>query len=221
MHFNLSGFSLTAFLLPPPSVPRCQGVGMANKGPSYGLSRQVQDKIDSKYDPELEQILVEWINRQCGSGVGKPEPGKLGFQAWLKDGCVSTNLHASGHCMYRQYKMMCFIRVYGPLYWKITFPFHVLTPHIIFISPDSEPAGEQPVCWRQTREEDPKLIHGLQTNGADFPVPESSRGIRRQQDGHVPNRGSLGRSANCKRCKHFTEEDKTQLGSQDVTLCLQ
>lgn len=65
---------------------------MANKGPSYGLSRQVQDKIDSKYDPELEQILVEWITRQCGSGVGRPEPGKLGFQAWLKDGCVSTNL---------------------------------------------------------------------------------------------------------------------------------
>lgn len=63
---------------------------MANKGPSYGLSRQVQDKIDSKYDPELEQILVEWISRQCGSDVGKPEPGKMGFQAWLKDGCVST-----------------------------------------------------------------------------------------------------------------------------------
>lgn len=67
-----------------------QGVGMANKGPSYGLSRQVQDKIDSKYDPELEQILVEWITRQCGSGVGRPEAGKLGFQAWLKDGCVSA-----------------------------------------------------------------------------------------------------------------------------------
>lgn len=63
---------------------------MANKGPSYGMSRQVQDKIDSKYDPELEQILVEWINRQCGSGVGRPECGKMGFQAWLKDGCVSA-----------------------------------------------------------------------------------------------------------------------------------
>ena len=62
---------------------------MANKGPSYGMSRQVQDKIDSKYDPELEQILVEWITRQCGSGVGRPEPGKTGFQTWLKDGCVS------------------------------------------------------------------------------------------------------------------------------------
>lgn len=99
---------------------------MANKGPSYGLSRQVQDKIESKYDPELEQILVEWISRQCGSIVGRPEPGKLGFQAWLKDGCVSTNLHVfdsllftmfklssynvdfgSGHCIYRQYNIIC------------------------------------------------------------------------------------------------------------------
>uniref|UniRef100_A0A673GF76 Transgelin n=1 Tax=Sinocyclocheilus rhinocerous TaxID=307959 RepID=A0A673GF76_9TELE len=67
---------------------------MANKGPSYGMSRQVQDKIEQKYDPELEVRLVEWIVTQCGSGVGKPEAGKLGFQAWLKDGCVShTNIN--------------------------------------------------------------------------------------------------------------------------------
>ncbi|KAM3874837.1 transgelin [Diretmus argenteus] len=65
---------------------------MANKGPSYGMSRQVQDKIDSKYDPELELLLVEWISLQCGAGVGKPEAGKLGFQAWLKDGCVLSEL---------------------------------------------------------------------------------------------------------------------------------
>ncbi|XP_059930103.1 transgelin [Gadus macrocephalus] len=69
-----------------------QGAGMANKGPSYGMSRQVADKIASKYDPELEQILVEWLSRQCGSGVGKPEAGKIGFQAWLKDGCVLSEL---------------------------------------------------------------------------------------------------------------------------------
>ncbi|XP_073718732.1 transgelin isoform X1 [Misgurnus anguillicaudatus] len=66
--------------------------GMANKGPSYGLSRQVQDKIEQKYDGELEGRLVEWIVAQCGSGVGKPEPGKLGFQTWLKDGCVLCEL---------------------------------------------------------------------------------------------------------------------------------
>ncbi|XP_068601989.1 transgelin [Brachionichthys hirsutus] len=65
---------------------------MANKGPSFGLSRQIQDKINSKYDPELELILVEWITRQCSSDVGKPEPGKMEFQAWLKDGCVLSEL---------------------------------------------------------------------------------------------------------------------------------
>lgn len=65
---------------------------MANKGPSYGMSRQVQDKIDKKYDPELEAMLVEWIAAQCGAGVGKPEEGKMGFQAWLKDGVVLSEL---------------------------------------------------------------------------------------------------------------------------------
>ncbi|XP_076000143.1 transgelin isoform X1 [Genypterus blacodes] len=68
-----------------------KGVGMANKGPAFGMSRQVQEKIDSKYDPELELILVEWISRQC-AGVSKPEEGKLGFQSWLKDGCVLSEL---------------------------------------------------------------------------------------------------------------------------------
>lgn len=63
---------------------------MANKGPAYGLSREVQSKIDKKYDPELEEKLVEWIIAQCGSVVGQPEAGKTGFQKWLKDGCVSV-----------------------------------------------------------------------------------------------------------------------------------
>lgn len=63
---------------------------MANKGPSYGLSRQVQDKIDKKYDPDLEVRLVEWIAAQCGPGVGQPGAGKQGFQDWLKDGVVSS-----------------------------------------------------------------------------------------------------------------------------------
>lgn len=63
---------------------------MANRGPSYGLSREVQQKIDRQYDPELEQILVRWILAQCGGDVAQPAPGKDGFQQWLKDGTVST-----------------------------------------------------------------------------------------------------------------------------------
>ncbi|KAK3509228.1 hypothetical protein QTP70_025591 [Hemibagrus guttatus] len=65
---------------------------MANKGPSYGLSREVQSKIDKKYDPELEDRLIDWIIAQCGPSVGKPQPGKQGFQTWLKDGCILCEL---------------------------------------------------------------------------------------------------------------------------------
>ncbi|XP_029304653.1 transgelin-like [Cottoperca gobio] len=61
---------------------------MSNRGPAFGMSREVQSKIDKKYDPELEERLVEWIVAQCGSGVDKPEPGKTEFQNWLKNGCV-------------------------------------------------------------------------------------------------------------------------------------
>ncbi|XP_028839267.1 transgelin-like [Denticeps clupeoides] len=65
---------------------------MANKGPAYGLSREVQSKIDKKYDPDLEERLVDWIVAQCGGEVSKPAEGKTGFQNWLKDGCVLSML---------------------------------------------------------------------------------------------------------------------------------
>ncbi|KAM3601339.1 uncharacterized protein V6R79_010930 [Siganus canaliculatus] len=64
---------------------------MANRGPSYGLTREVQNKIDKKYDQELEERLVEWIMAQC-PGVARPEAGKTGFQNWLKDGSVLCEL---------------------------------------------------------------------------------------------------------------------------------
>lgn len=65
---------------------------MANKGPSYGMSREVQSKIEKKYDEELEERLVEWIVVQCGPDVGRPDRGRLGFQVWLKNGVVSGTL---------------------------------------------------------------------------------------------------------------------------------
>lgn len=85
---------------------------MANKGPSYGLSRDVQSKIEKKYDDELEERLVEWIVAQCGAGVGRPERGRLGFQVWLKNGVVSADwlplLYGGGHAI-------CWL----PLHWAI------------------------------------------------------------------------------------------------------
>lgn len=62
---------------------------MANRGPSYGLSREVQEKIEQKYDPDLEQRLVDWIVAQCGGNLEKPQPGRENFQKWLMDGTVS------------------------------------------------------------------------------------------------------------------------------------
>lgn len=69
---------------------------MANRGPSYGLSREVQQKIDRQYDPELEQVLVRWMMGQCGGDIPQPAPGRDGFQQWLKDGTVSPREGSPG-----------------------------------------------------------------------------------------------------------------------------
>ncbi|KAF4008909.1 hypothetical protein G4228_000474 [Cervus hanglu yarkandensis] len=82
-HFLSSIAMFGSFLLP---------ANMANKGPSYGMSREVQSKIEKKYDEELEERLVEWIVVQCGPDVGRPDRGRLGFQVWLKNGVILSKL---------------------------------------------------------------------------------------------------------------------------------
>uniref|UniRef100_K7F296 Transgelin n=1 Tax=Pelodiscus sinensis TaxID=13735 RepID=K7F296_PELSI len=65
---------------------------MANKGPSYGLSRDVQSKIEKKYDDELEEGLVEWIVGQCGPGGGRPDRGRPEAGCWLLGTVVLSEL---------------------------------------------------------------------------------------------------------------------------------
>ncbi|XP_076867626.1 transgelin-3a [Brachyhypopomus gauderio] len=65
---------------------------MANRGPSYGLSREVQEKIEQKYDTDLEARLVDWIMLQCGDDLVRPEPGRQNFQTWLMDGTILCRL---------------------------------------------------------------------------------------------------------------------------------
>ncbi|XP_028839105.1 transgelin-3a isoform X2 [Denticeps clupeoides] len=65
---------------------------MANRGPSYGLSREVQEKIEQKYDADLESRLVDWILAQCGGNLERPAPGKQNFQDWLMDGTILCRL---------------------------------------------------------------------------------------------------------------------------------
>uniref|UniRef100_A0A8C2LI28 Calponin-homology (CH) domain-containing protein n=1 Tax=Cricetulus griseus TaxID=10029 RepID=A0A8C2LI28_CRIGR len=59
---------------------------MANQGPAYDLSREVQQKIEKQYDADLEQILIQWITTQCR------KTGHGNFQYWLKDGTVLCEL---------------------------------------------------------------------------------------------------------------------------------
>lgn len=80
--------TLQALLPPQPPLP----FGMANRGPAYGLSREVQQKIEKQYDADLEQILIQWITTQCRKDVGRPQPGRENFQNWLKDGTVLCEL---------------------------------------------------------------------------------------------------------------------------------
>ncbi|KAF6306003.1 calponin 2 [Rhinolophus ferrumequinum] len=57
-----------------------------NKGPSYGLSAEVKNRLLSKYDPQKEVELRSWIEGLTGMSIG-PD-----FQKGLKDGIILCTL---------------------------------------------------------------------------------------------------------------------------------
>ncbi|XP_040595044.1 calponin-2 isoform X1 [Mesocricetus auratus] len=57
-----------------------------NKGPSYGLSAEVRNRLLSKYDPQKEAELRSWIEGLTGLSIG-PD-----FQKGLKDGVILCTL---------------------------------------------------------------------------------------------------------------------------------
>ncbi|OWK00914.1 hypothetical protein Celaphus_00016690 [Cervus elaphus hippelaphus] len=57
-----------------------------NKGPSYGLSAEVKNKIASKYDHQAEEDLRNWIEEVTGMSIG------ANFQLGLKDGIILCEL---------------------------------------------------------------------------------------------------------------------------------
>uniref|UniRef100_A0A673T2Z8 Calponin n=1 Tax=Suricata suricatta TaxID=37032 RepID=A0A673T2Z8_SURSU len=57
-----------------------------NKGPSYGLSAEVKNKIASKYDHQAEEDLRNWIEEVTGMSIGTH------FQLGLKDGIIRCEL---------------------------------------------------------------------------------------------------------------------------------
>ncbi|XP_057178726.1 calponin-3a isoform X1 [Triplophysa rosa] len=64
-----------------------------NKGPAYGLSAEVKNKIAQKYDLQKEEELRFWIEEVTGMPIGE------NFQKGLKDGvilCELINKHQPG-----------------------------------------------------------------------------------------------------------------------------
>ncbi|KAF6093042.1 calponin 2 [Phyllostomus discolor] len=57
-----------------------------NKGPSYGLSAEVKNRLLSKYDPQKEAELRSWIEGLTGLSIGSD------FQKGLKDGIILCTL---------------------------------------------------------------------------------------------------------------------------------
>ncbi|XP_072297954.1 calponin-2 [Eucyclogobius newberryi] len=57
-----------------------------NKGPAYGLSAEVKNKIAQKYDPQAEEELRHWIEGVTGCSIG-PD-----FQKGLKSGVILCKL---------------------------------------------------------------------------------------------------------------------------------
>uniref|UniRef100_A0A8C2M3V1 Calponin n=1 Tax=Cricetulus griseus TaxID=10029 RepID=A0A8C2M3V1_CRIGR len=57
-----------------------------NKGPSYGLSAEIKNKIASKYDQQAEENLCNWIEEVTGMSIG------TNFQLGLKDGIILCEL---------------------------------------------------------------------------------------------------------------------------------
>ncbi|XP_068427728.1 calponin-2 [Clinocottus analis] len=57
-----------------------------NKGPSFGLSAEIKNKIAQKYDLQKEEELRVWIEELTGASIG-PD-----FQKGLKSGVILCNL---------------------------------------------------------------------------------------------------------------------------------
>ncbi|KAM6128804.1 LOW QUALITY PROTEIN: calponin-3 [Phoenicopterus ruber ruber] len=57
-----------------------------NKGPSYGLSAEVKNKIALKYDPQIEEDLRNWIEEVTGLSIG------ANFHLGLNDGIILCEL---------------------------------------------------------------------------------------------------------------------------------
>uniref|UniRef100_V5HTN3 Calponin n=1 Tax=Ixodes ricinus TaxID=34613 RepID=V5HTN3_IXORI len=82
---------------------------MANRGPAYGLSAQVANKIAGKRDPALEESILDWMSAIMGQQLPRGDFGDTlrdgtilcHFMNKLMPGCI-PKINTSGG----QFKMM-------------------------------------------------------------------------------------------------------------------
>eukprot|EP00727_Mastigamoeba_balamuthi_P004235 m51a1_g13809 hypothetical protein (134) ;mRNA; r:396819-397397 len=70
---------------------------MAFHGPNYGLSKEVEDKINGRYDPQLERECVQWVEANSG------EKCTGTAHEYLKTGvvlCKAMNAFRPGWCKF-------------------------------------------------------------------------------------------------------------------------
>lgn len=60
---------------------------MASRGPAYGLSAQVANKLASKRDPELENEIIQWMEGVMGQKLPSGP-----YEEVLRDGTILCNL---------------------------------------------------------------------------------------------------------------------------------
>jgi len=65
---------------------------MASRGKAYGFSADIKNKMDSKYDEQAEQEVMEWIVHHLPNRKSEKPTGMRDVQAWLKDGIVLCEL---------------------------------------------------------------------------------------------------------------------------------
>jgi len=64
----------------------------SNRAEKSGLSRDIQKKLEAKYNLEQEQQCRAWIEEVLGETLSNQEIGMHNFQACLKDGTVLCKL---------------------------------------------------------------------------------------------------------------------------------
>ena len=64
---------------------------MANRGPSYGLSAECQQKAEAKFSLEGASMCLSWVEQVLGRSIGVPKgrghlimSGEAHFRGWLR-----------------------------------------------------------------------------------------------------------------------------------------